>query len=167
MILHGTYTFGTKRVACRNGYCTTCRTARFAEGFRSWRVLHVFFLPILPIGTVTRWYCTEHGHQLDARRPNRPWILYAGIFGGVLMSFIGIMLLFEPGEQGGAVMIPAGIVFSLGLFYLLKRQNYRNYAAAQQSVPPLSSEHCPYCKAPVLNGTPPRCHTCKVDILGA
>src|SRR5688500_2963005 len=102
-MLHGTYYFGRKRVACRNAYCTTCHNPRFAEGLRSIVVLHIAFIPLLPIGTIVRWFCAECRNEIDARRPSRPWILSAGVFFGLLMTFVGVMVLIEGKERESAI----------------------------------------------------------------
>lgn len=165
-MLHGTYYFGRKRVACRNAYCTTCHAQRFAEGFRSLVVLHVFFIPFLPIATTVRWFCSTCKNEIDARRPSRPWILVAGILFGLFMTLSGVMVMFDGHEKETALgMLIFGPLMVIGLVYMIKKQDYRGYISAQENVTPLSGDHCPYCKAPVFAAETPRCHACKVDII--
>ncbi|HEY4249245.1 MAG TPA: DUF4240 domain-containing protein [Lacunisphaera sp.] len=165
-MLHGTYYFGRKRVACRNAYCTTCRAPRFAEGFRSLVVLHVFFIPFLPIATTVRWFCSTCKKEIDAKRPSRPWILITGILFGLFMTFIGVMMLFDRHEKETALgALIFGPLMVIGLAYMIRKQDYRGYIGAQENVPPLPGDHCPYCKAPVFAAKTPHCHACKVDII--
>lgn len=165
-MIHGTYHFGRKRVACRNAYCTTCRDARFVEGFRSWVVVHVGFIPILPIATTVRWFCPTCQNQIDARRPSRPLILVAGAFFGLLMSFVGIMILLDGQEkEAGIGCLVGGPLMAGGLIYLIRKQDYESYSEAKRAVEPLSGDHCPYCKNPVFMANTPHCHSCRVDII--
>src|ERR1051325_8366843 len=144
-MIHGTYYFGRKRVACRNAYCTTCHTARFAEGFRSLVVLHLCFIPLLPIRTTVRWFCSACRKEIDARRPSRPWILFAGVFFGLLMTFVGVMVLYDGKEKEPAFgCLVLGPLLVIGLIYMIRKQNYRGYDTAQQAVQPLIGDRCPY-----------------------
>ena len=166
LMIHGTYYFGKKRVACRNAYCTNCQAPRFAEGFKSLVVLHLCFIPILPIATTVRWFCSTCRGEIDARRPSRPWILVAGVFFGLLMSFVGVMVLLEGHEKESALgCLIFGPLMVIGLVYMLRKQDYRRYVTSQETVPPLSADHCPYCEAAVFAAKTPHCHTCRVDII--
>ena len=165
-MVHGTYYFGRKRVACRNAYCTTCRGPRFAEGLKSLVVLHVCFIPFLPIATTVRWFCSTCQNEIDARRPSRPWILIAGVLFGLLMTFAGVMVMLDGHEKETALgMLVFGPLMVIGLVYMIRKQDYRGYVAYQEKVPGLNGEHCPYCKAAVFAAEMPHCHSCKVDII--
>jgi hypothetical protein len=165
-MVHGVYYFRRKRVACRNAYCTTCRAPRFAEGLKSLVVLHLFFIPILPLGTAIRWFCSTCRREIDARRPSRPWILVAGVFFGLLMTFGGIMVMIDGHEWEAALgCMIFGPLLAIGLIYMIKKQNYRGYVGAQKAVPPLKADCCPYCEEPVFPAETSHCYACKVDIL--
>ena len=165
-MLHGTYHFGGKRVACRNAYCTNCRNPRFAEGLRSLVVLHIFFIPLLPVATTVRWFCSTCRKEIDIFRPSRPWILIAGVFFGLLMTFVGVMILINsPDKEGALGCIILGLLMVVGLVYMIRKQSYRDYVSAQDAVPPLQGDHCPYCEALVLQAEKPHCHACRVDII--
>ena len=165
-MVHGAYYFGRKRVACRNAYCTTCQGPRFAEGCRSLVVLHVFFIPFLPIATTVRWFCRSCQKEIDAKRPSRPRILIAGVLFALFMTFIGVMVMLDGHEKDAALgMLIFGPLMVIGLVYMIRKQDYHGYVASQEKVPGLSGDHCPYCKAPVFAVGTPHCHSCKVDII--
>ena len=165
-MVHGTYYFGKKRVACRNAYCTTCKAARFAEGIKSLVVLHFCFIPILPIAMKIRWFCRTCEHEIDAHRPNSRFILIAGVFCSALITLLGVMGLINGDEmESTAGPLLFGPLMAGGLVYLLRKPDFANFVAAQQAVVPLDGSHCPYCKAPVFAATKPHCHACRVDII--
>ena len=165
-MVHGTYYFGRKRVSCRNCYCTTCGEPRFAEGRKSLVVLHFFFVPILPVAMVVRWFCNTCGNEIDARRPSRPWILVAGALFGLLMTFVGVMMMIDVHErESGLGCLIFGPLMVIGLIFMIRKQDYRGYIVSQEKVPPLKADRCPYCKAPVFAAETPHCHSCNVDIL--
>ena len=167
MIHFGVYRFGSRRVACRNAYCTVCESSRFAEGFRSVLVMHVFWIPLLPLGTDVRWFCTGCGNTTDAKRPSQPWVLIAGMLCGVLLVFVGTMigLTTESDRTTGAGVAAFGAILAGLLFYLMKKRNYGDYAESVRSVTPLSADHCPYCKSPLFAKLQPRCDSCRVNIM--
>ena len=50
-VIHGAYHFWPKRVAFRNDYCFTCGQACRAVAIRTFDVGHIFWIPILPVGS--------------------------------------------------------------------------------------------------------------------
>jgi LPXTG-motif cell wall-anchored protein len=165
IVLHGIYRFGRKRVACRNCYCTCCDSVELTDGYRSLLVAHIFFIPLLPVGTDTKWHCTKCNNDIDSRRPSRPFVLIAGILCGFLFMFIGTMIRIETGENGAYWLILFGFLLSTGLYYLIRKQNYGIYLQSSKAVTPLNGESCPHCHAPILSSAKPRCHACKVNII--
>ena len=165
-MLHGTYHFGRRRVACRNAYCTTCRAPRFAEGFKSLVVLHIGFIPILPIAITTRWFCSICHKEVNARRPSRPWILVAGVAFGLFMALAGVIVLVQGHrkESPWPCIVPGSLIVAV-LVYMLRKQDYAGYVVGRELVTPLSADWCPYCKSPLPPAETPRCPSCKVNIL--
>jgi hypothetical protein len=165
MVIHGTYRFGKKLVACRNTYCTTCKAPVFAEGFRSILVLHIFFIPILPFGTDVRWYCTRCKREADAGRPSRPFILVAGILCGLLLVFIGVMIALQANDPTGYWVSLFGSLMTAGLAFLIRKQDYGTFLSSSKAVTPLAGDFCPYCREPLFAKVTPRCHTCRINIM--
>lgn len=164
-VLHGIYRFGAKRVACRNCYCTCCDSVAFTEGYKSYVFAHIFFIPILPLGTETKWICTKCGYDVDSLRPSRPFVLVAGILCGFFFMFIGVMVRIETGDNDTNWIILLGLLMSAGLYYLIRTQNYGQYLQSSKTVTPLRKDRCPYCHVPIPLTAKLRCRSCKVDII--
>jgi hypothetical protein len=49
ILVHGFYRFKPKRVAFRNDFCLACAKAVRAFQVRTFDVLHVFWIPLLPV----------------------------------------------------------------------------------------------------------------------
>lgn len=165
-MIHGTYKVGRKRVACRNAYCVTCGKPRFTECFRSWLILHVFFIPILPVGIIRRWFCSSCRNEVDAGRPSRPFILLAGVVTCCVMAFVGVMMMLNGVGRDFSI----GFIFIWGVLAVTfatmrKKQAYRDYIASVVNVEPLRTDQCPYCQSLLLAKATPRCHHCKVDLM--
>lgn len=165
-MLHGTYYFGRSRVVCRNAYCTTCRAPRFAEGFKSLVVLHISFIPILPIAVTTRWFCSVCLKEIDARRPSRPWILVAGVVFGLLMTLVGVLAVIQGHDRESPwSIIVLGLLIVAILVYMIQKQDYADYLVGREHVTPLNADQCPYCKSPLPPAVTPHCPSCRVNIL--
>jgi hypothetical protein len=72
LLLHGHYKLFRRRVAVRNVWCTVCKEPRLAIGIRSIVVIHLFWIPILPIARVTDWACATCGKNPKENLSVRP-----------------------------------------------------------------------------------------------
>jgi hypothetical protein len=172
LVIHGHYKFFPKRVACKNAWCTSCEDETLAVGTRRILLLHVFFIPLLPLGTTTTWICGHCQGDVDARRPVRSWIAGCGIMGGaffVLLALAGILgaVLSEKRQLDLTDSLPflvLGLVM-IGGFLWARRRAQRGYEAAAKQVEPLAGDACPLCGQQVLLLGKPRCEACDVDII--
>jgi len=172
MFLYGSYKFFPKRVACKNAWCTCCEDATFAVGTRRLRFLHVFFIPVLPLGTVTDWTCRVCGRDIDARRPVGSAVAGCGIWAGALLVFLGLIPLLvavltgrRPSTQGvWPLLLGLGIPMMVG-FSWIRRRAQRGYEATVKAIEPLNGESCPLCGGPVSDPAKPRCATCDIAIV--
>jgi len=164
-MIHGIYHFGKKRTACRNDYCTVCQAPTFAEGRRSLVMLHLIFVPLIPLGLHTRWFCTRCGNQTEAKRPSRKGIMVAGIVFGCFLTLGSTILLIVERNPRNLLGMGMGAGLILVLVSGIKRQNYDAYLAAKRSVVPLRGDTCPFCHEAVLPAIEPRCHACDVKIV--
>ena len=90
----------------------------------------------------------------------------AGVLIGLLVTFVGVMILIDGHERETAWgCLGFGPLMVAGLIYMIRKQDYRGFREGEAAVPPLSGDHCPYCKAPVFRAEKPRCHACRVDII--
>lgn len=129
-------------------------------------VLHVAFVPVLPVGVETRWFCGRCGEEVDAHRPSRPWALVAGVILGVLACVAGVSFLLQDHEREAAIgCFVMGTALIAGCAYGLKSAKYRAYETGRRAVTPLAADHCPYCNQPIFASAAPRCHACRVDIV--
>jgi hypothetical protein len=166
LLIHGIYHLGKKRVACRNAYCTTCKDAQFFEGRKSLMIFHIFFIPLLPLWLVVRFFCTRCGEQLDSARPSRSWLLAVGAFIGLLIAFVGVFGLIMGDEiESEIVCVAFGLCLAGGLIWTIRRGNHKAYVSGKKSVNPLRGDICPYCNSSLFAKITPHCHVCKVDII--
>ena len=161
---YGVYHLGRKLVACRADYCTNCLRPTFTEGFRSFAILHVWFIPILPLGFRIRWVCSDCHRDPERQRPDNMGIVVAGALAGALMIFISIMVSLESNNLEAWPLTLFGAALLSVCLYLLHSSRRTRYAAGKSGVTPLPTDACPYCREPILPGAKPACQACGISI---
>src|SRR5580698_7308270 len=101
-ITGGVFHFRPKRIAFRNDYCLACKRPRGSVRMRTFDVLHILWIPILPLGVWRRWICTACGREVNVEVKTRRSFKWAGL--GVLI-FMGAISWFAPIEPDSRVMI--------------------------------------------------------------
>ena len=79
LIVHGFYRWWRKLVAYRNDYCLNCAAERVAFQHRTFDVLHVFWLPIVPLGLWKRWHCAVCGQDPHGSTRTRKSLKWVGV----------------------------------------------------------------------------------------
>src|SRR4029079_9584291 len=93
ILIHGLYRWSPKRVAFRNDFCLKCAQPRRAVQIRTLNAVHLFWIPILPLGLWKRWLCTVCGsnpHEYPGTRRPFKWI------GLILLTVLGLVSWLEP-----------------------------------------------------------------------
>lgn len=88
LIIHGTYHWRPRRIAFRNDYCRTCEAERLSVLIRTFDVLHIYWIPLLPLGLWSRWFCTHCGSRPHAATRTRRGFKIAGVVALALMSLL-------------------------------------------------------------------------------
>src|ERR1051325_10280802 len=70
VVIWGVYRWWPKPVAFRNDYCIRCGSERVALHVRTVDVLHIFFIPLLPLGLYKRWRCSQCGNPPSLPPPH-------------------------------------------------------------------------------------------------
>lgn len=150
-----------------NAYCPVCRVPQLAVGKRSIVVLHILYIPVLPIGWRTRWYCLDENHDIGAARPSRKSILSLGI--GLCVFFIllsiisGISGEYSTEEAIGIASL-AAIIGAL-LIRAKSSEEHLYYKVGNELVEPLKPDYCPVCLNALNEQKNSYCSSCKVKVI--
>lgn len=165
----------------RNVWCTVCKSPRLALGTRSLLVIHLFWIPVLPVARVTDWTCAGCGNNPKAHLTARPSAMRWPLVIAGLLAVAGIWVLIEvlrTGEDplgGRDKRMSDGIVSAItligmgGILGFMARRQLRRTAElgfddGKTSVAPLSGDACPLCGDLMLTRDNPRCGRCEVEI---
>jgi hypothetical protein len=165
LVVHGTYLWARKVVAYRNDYCLACDSQRLAFQHRTFDVLHVFFIPVLPLGLWKRWHCSVCGRDPHASTRTRKSLKWAGVATLLLMSLSGWAV--SPTEKpedatfiwGMRIIGPIAFVWALRA--TLKDPPEVKLAERLRTVAPILDANCPVCQV-MLSPTEPawQCPQC-------
>ncbi len=166
MTIYGWYHFGEKRVSCKSAYCSECGVPSVVEGRKSFVWVHLFFVPLLPVARVTRWFCTGCGEEPNRNRPSRPCLLMAGIPAALVMVLVGVAFLIGDGaSEDGLGLLLFGAVLLILVVWSLRSNRSADYRAATLAVRPLDGSSCPLCGLLLPPGREPHCPKCDVAII--
>ena len=149
--IRGTYYWGQKLSACRISHCYHCRRPTIFDGIRAFTVGHLFWIPLIPIGFRTRWFCNH-----CKKPPNDPTgnLAMAFIFGGLVFYFGCIFIYYKEFKPGLVSILIGASIPTLVHFFGPKKVK----------VQPYTFQACPYCKSPLLTGKKPKCQKCKITV---
>lgn len=163
IIVHGTYSLARRLIAYRNDYCLSCRTQRVAYRYQSFEILHIFYIPLLPLGFWKRWRCSvcaSDPHERVGTGKVFKWI-GTGLLG--FFAFVFWLAPIEPGEEAmmWALRIGLPIAFPLALRATLRSPPDVNLSEKLREVMPISDPYCPFCKVALVSADW-HCPSCKV-----
>lgn len=153
IVVFGTYKFARKPVAYRADYCRSCASERMTFAMRSFDAFHVFWIPVLPLGFWTRWYCGEcqaHPHETVGIHRWVRWTVAA--FFLVLALVFWAAALTNQSPDGTDTWIGATVTTILFLLTLAwaKKGKVENYKAARSQVQSFDGKACPLCGGHVI-----------------
>lgn len=149
IILSGVYSFKRKLVGYRNDFCLSCEAPRRAHEVRSLDVIHIFFVPVLPLGFLRHWRCSVCGSDPHFYPRTRKGFLWAGIV--ILAIFTAVVWLTPDSAAGDSVLAfwamriayPIGLVFALR--HTLKSKPDLRLPEKLREVMPAQESICPFC----------------------
>jgi hypothetical protein len=159
IVVWGVHRFSRKVAGYRNDFCLNCRQNQVAEWWRSFNVGHLYWIPLIPLGTRYEWSCSVCGIDPHARVESSKGfkIFVAGFF--VLLTLASLTAavvasgnlapdFFKPSEAGSVwIAAVVGAVLSAAtIFWATRTGGPTDLSEQLQRVPRLSSEQCHYCK---------------------
>ena len=164
ILIHGIYRWAAKRIAFRNDYCLSCEAPRKAMQIRTFDAWHLFWVPLLPLGFIKRWFCMTCGMQPSHNKKTRFGYKIAGMF--VLLIFT-VFFWMCPVQQGDEAFFwvfrigaPLGLMFTF--FHLLRSKRDPTYSDHFHSVKAADDTICPFCNVPLVAMPQFLCPVCGV-----
>jgi hypothetical protein len=152
LIIYGVYRWKPKRVAFRNDYCLRCDAPRRSMQIRTFRVGHIFWIPLTPAGFWKDWFCTVCGRDPHTTGKTRRGFKWVGLF--ILLLFSGVFwaMPYDPeiGPMMWVIRVAAPAAAILTLVHLLRTKKEPSLVSRLAMIAPASDTVCPFCATPLL-----------------
>lgn len=175
MLIHGTYHFSRKLVAYRYDYCMNCENPRVAGQWRTFDVLHLCFVPLIPLGFWKRWACSACGKPPHARVKTSRGVKILGAVISLVWSGISFYCAIFTSPKSGEDNSGLWTMGALGIAAFA----YLCYSLSQKETPaPDLNEQlgrlqtptemsCPFCGGRLQSGLTTFCEGCGVQRLNS
>jgi hypothetical protein len=170
LVIHGYYRFGKKCVGVKKDYCNKCKGESVVSQMRTLDVLHIYFIPLIPIGFVKRWECSLCGKDPRVWYKVRSGIMtffYAVV--ALMLAVFTVGLWFGPPDISVSALyclrlgLPAALVALIYFAFIRQLSRVDPEQARRLAVTPLDRASCIMCSTPLpQNEQHPRCLTCGV-----
>ena len=156
LVIHGHYKFARRPTAFRNGHCHHCESCTRHIQYRFFMVMHLFWLPLLPLGFWREWQCTQCSRDpAPVARRGFWWALWLLL---LLGTFAGWSLPIDPTQIAVSWFMRLGLpLCALGLGWHLRKKR-----TPMQACTPANEAYCPVCGGTMDQTTPPHCLACGV-----
>lgn len=165
----GIYKFAKKRVAFRCDYCRHCARESLSVAVRSFRFLHIFWIPILPLGFWTEWSCVSCGQDphLDTVA-SRPMKIIVAVLLFMIVLVFWYPVFFPVSLPNNSVqfwVMRTGLAVLFILSVLWIRQD--STSKMQQELPgvqPYRESTCPFCQGMLMQEYEgAKCVSCDIE----
>ena len=168
ILLHGFYRWCSKSIAFRHDYCRHCESETTSVLVRTLDVIHIYWVPLLPIGLFRRWRCRQCGNHPHIGTKTRIGFKIAGLIILILMTLS--FWLAEPSDDMEPVPL-WGFRLCLLLACILTIRSIRkqvdepSFKKTLHLVQPYAGQLCLLCGGELAIGNPSICTACKAKHL--
>ncbi len=164
LIIHGLYRFRPRRLAFRNDFCLNCGQQRRSVQVRTFNAVHLFYIPIIPLGFWKRWLCSACGKEPHVLSKTRRSFKWAGL---VVLVFFSVSFWIIPVDRDFVlrtwlIRVAAPIGAVLTLRHLLKTPKDPVLQEKLAMVSPANETACPFCRTQMIVGSVNQCPACGV-----
>lgn len=162
----GVYRFKPRVVAFRNDFCLTCGVARRAVQIRTFNVLSLHGLPLIPVGFWSRWICTSCRWRTGYNRRSRRKfaITLACLAAAFAAIFWGLDVEPDQAAMWTFIRLVSPIVLVGAIVWAFLTEGTPSTAERLGNIAPSQETVCPFCGVQLSPGEW-RCPSCGVKRL--
>jgi len=152
VLAFGINRFALKRSAFRDDYCLSCRKRRMSEQIRFFAVMHLFWIPLVPLGFWKRWHCNVCGEDPHRQVGPRRSMKMIGI---IVLALIALAGWVTPPEGEiytfiWGMRIVATVLFLLTVRSIRRHPKEPTLKQRLAELSPMDRTDCPFCGASLV-----------------
>ena len=144
LLIHGVYKFLPRLVAYKECRCNHCEEVIHAEQRTAWYVLHLYWIPLLPLGRYSFWRCAECDHDPSERVRESVTLLVLGVI-CFSIFFLALLFPFIPDRDPEFIWIARVVLLALISYCAYQVRARRNTPAEVVAKHAYASDECRYC----------------------
>lgn len=162
VLLAGIYKFRPQPVAYRSDFCLTCAAPRLSFSVRSFYMLHLFYIPLLPLGFWRQWHCVScnrdpHTHPGSSKTLNKALCLALAMFAAVAW------FVPDPDQYTWIARLLLPLAFAVALWHTLRSRPDTSLRRLLRQVQPANETECAVCGGPLVIAEKWRCSMCDAE----
>jgi hypothetical protein len=166
VIIHGVYRWRPVNVAFRHDYCRRCAKGTLAVLVRTFNALHLFWVPVLPLGWWSSWTCARCNTDPHAAAQTRRGFKVAA---AVILGLFNVVAWLAPKGSSSTleVLVIGGVLlllFALAVRWAVVHKPEPDFKANLALMPPYEAWDCPLCGAQLVKlSSAAYCPACKAE----
>jgi hypothetical protein len=158
---YGIYKFVPRTVAYRNDFCLTCAAPRSAYCVKAFYCVHLFYIPLLPLGYWRAWHCSKcskNPHFYPGTSSLKPLMLFALALFAAVAWFVP-----DPDVYTWAGRLLLTLALAMSLWYIRQEKTPASMRDVLKQVHPASEVECAVCGGPLIVAESRRCAECDAE----
>ena len=168
IVVHGIYRFAQKRLAFRNDFCLRCEGMRLAVKVRSLNVVHLYWVPVLPLGWWKKWFCSVCGRDPHQRVRTKRFYKVLLV---IVLALAALPVWFAPLTPDRPAWVwPVRMVMLLAISAAIWWATYGHRSGPSlreqlSTVLPYRDRCCPFCGGQLFDNPRWHCPACGLERL--
>jgi hypothetical protein len=168
ILVHGVYRWRPRLVAFRRDFCLRCTGEQLSVAVQTFDVLHLFWVPVLPLGRRSRWLCSHCGAPPHAVVSTRRIFKLAGVGAAAIGAILLWLLpLSEIPSEDHTLLWIFRLALPLAalalLAWALRQAPEVRLAERLATVAPFAGWSCPLCGGELVRTAATACGQCGAE----
>jgi len=163
--IFGLRKFGIKKVAYGKDFCNSCENEAVVDKFRWFSWIHLFFIPLIPLGYQYNYSCTICTNDPNAVIQTALWqkVIVASVFAGLNW------LLYQSGiaeDLSYQVLLKVFTMLALcaSIYWIYAGSKKPSKKERRKHLTPVNQETCEKCEGVIVHAKVSRCTRCKLEV---
>ena len=164
-LIFGIKRFGHKKVGYGKDYCNSCQNEAVFERYRWFSWIHIFFIPLIPVGYYSHTRCTICTNDPNAKVSTPIWqrIIFLAVIAGLIWVLYQDELLDDL-SYGLAIKLFAMLMLLGCGYWIYKGRADVSKKERRKHLTPVDQTTCMMCEGEIVVAKKAHCSRCKLEV---